>query len=90
MSTKKTLNDFNLNNIEIIISQNSSTTENFAAEELQKYIHNATRQKLPIRSSATPDNQHIYIGDSGLHKDMSPVVDNNPEVEMFLPALLGI
>jgi hypothetical protein len=51
-----------LKNTDIVISENASETEKFAAVELQHYLHKSTGIKIPVVSSVSTRKIKIIIG----------------------------
>ncbi len=62
-----------IENYQIVISENASECETYAAEELQKYIRQSTQQKFPIiKDNETVENgKYISVGDTALAKALN-------------------
>jgi hypothetical protein len=72
-STKNTfnINFINLENAEIIISEDALPSVSLAAQELQKYIYKITNITIPIsKRKSGQKNFHFFVGESHFTKQL--------------------
>ena len=61
-----------LDDWDIVLAEDATEAEAYAAEEFQKYYHQASCVKLPIERDAAGPKHHVYIG-AGQEMQASPV-----------------